>query len=62
MARFVFTAARAESFDLEDIEFLLDKLNLQMTENALKIVENYYPNKTVKPETRFLLEELLEEK
>ena len=55
-------AARAESFDLEDIEFLLGKLNLQTVENALKIVKNYYPNKIVKPETRFLLEELLTEK
>ena len=55
-------AARAESFDLEDIEFLLGKLNLQTVEDALKIVKNYYPNKIVKPETRFLLEELLNEK
>ena len=55
-------ASRAESFDLEDIEFLLDKLNLQTIEDALKIVENYYPNKIIKPETRFLLEELLEVK
>ena len=55
-------ASRAESFDLEDIEFLLDKLNLQTVEDALKIVENYYPNKIIKPETRFLLEELLEVK
>ena len=55
-------ASRAESFDLEDIEFLLDKLNLQTVEDALKIVENYYPNKIIKPETRFLLEELLKVK
>ena len=55
-------ASRAESFDLEDIEFLLDKLNLQTVEDALKIVKNYYPNKIIKPETRFLLEELLEVK
>lgn len=55
-------AARAESFDLEDIKFLLNKLNLTTSESALRIVENYYPNKIIKPETRFLLEELIEEK
>ncbi len=55
-------ASRAESFDLEDIEFLLDKLNLQTVEDALKIVKNYYPNKIIKPQTRFLLEELLKVK
>ena len=55
-------AARAESFDLEDIKFLLAKLNLQTVESVLEIVKNYYPNKIVKPETGFLLEELLEKK
>jgi Nucleotidyltransferase of unknown function (DUF6036) len=55
-------AARIESFDVDDIKFLLDKLKLQTIEDALKIVENYYPRKTVKPETRFLLEELFETK
>lgn len=55
-------AARIESFDVEDIEFLLAKLNLQTIEDALKTIENYYPNKIIKPETRFLLEELFEKK
>jgi len=55
-------AARAESFDLDDIKFLLDKLKVQTVEDALRTVENYYPHKIIKPETRFLLEELFEEK
>lgn len=53
-------ASRAESFDLDDIKFLVDKLQLQAVEEVLSIVENYYPHKNLKPETRFLLEELLE--
>ena len=53
-------ASRVESFDLEDIKFLLDKLKLQTVEDALQIVKNYYPHKQIKPETRFLLEELFE--
>jgi hypothetical protein len=53
-------ASRADSFDLDDIKFLVDKLKLQTVEEAIGIVENYYPNKNIKPESRFLLEELLE--
>jgi len=53
-------AARAESFDLDDIKFLVKRLELQAVEDVLKLVENYYPYKNIKPETRFLLEEILE--
>lgn len=55
-------SSRAESFDLDDIKFLVDKLKLQTVEDVLSIVENYYPNKNIKPESRFLLEEFLENK
>lgn len=55
-------AARAESFDLEDIKVLIIKLNLQTVEAVLNLVANYYPNKNIKPETQFLLEEILENK
>ena len=53
-------AARADTSDLEDIEFLLRHLNLKSVEDVLKIVREFYPKKEVKPETVFLLEELLE--
>ena len=55
-------AARVESFDLEDLWFLIDELELPTVEDVLQIVENYYPNKIIKPESRFLLEELFEKK
>lgn len=55
-------ASRAESFDLDDIKFLVDRLNLQTVEAVLNLVANYYPNKNIKPETQFLLEEILENK
>ncbi len=55
-------AARAESFDLEDVKFLIQKLDLQSIDKAVNIVAKYYPNKIIKPETLFLLEELLEGK
>lgn len=53
-------ALRAESFDAADVEFLIESLNLNSVEEALKIVENYYPKKTIKPETVFQLEEIFE--
>jgi hypothetical protein len=52
-------AARADTRDLEDIEFLLSELKLENVEAVLKIVQNYYPQKEVKPETVFLIEEVL---
>jgi len=55
-------AARAESFDVDDIKFLVKRLELRTVEDVLRLVENYYPNKNIKSETRFLLEEILEEK
>lgn len=45
---------------LEDIEFLLEKLQFKTIAEVLETVANYYPNKQIKPETVFLLEELLE--
>lgn len=53
-------AARADTSDLDDIEFLLAKLNLKKLDEILTVVREFYPKKTVKPETVFLLEELLE--
>lgn len=53
-------AARADTSDLDDIRFLLKRLQLQSVDDALKIVKEFYPKKAVKPETVFLLEELLE--
>lgn len=52
-------AARADTFDLNDIAFLSDHLGIKTVEQAIEIVQNYYPNKTVKPETIFLLEEII---
>jgi len=53
-------AARADTMDLEDIEFLLSALELKDVEQVTGIVRNYYPHKNIKPETVFLLEELLQ--
>jgi hypothetical protein len=52
-------AARADTEDVADIEFLLKELNLNEILQITEIVRKYYPNKTIKPETTFLLEEII---
>ncbi len=53
-------AMRAESFDAMDVECLIKHLGLNKSEEALKIVAEYYPKKVIKPETIFQLEEIFE--
>lgn len=54
-------AVRADTEDVSDIKFLLKELNLDEVGQITEIVRKYYPNKTIKPETGFLLEEILEQ-
>lgn len=53
-------ALRAESFDADDVKFLIKHLNLKKIEDVLKIVENYYPKKEIKLEKIFQIEEIFE--
>ena len=53
-------AMRAESFDAEDVEFLIKHLNLKNFDEVLDIVAEYYPKKDVKSESKFQLEEIFE--
>ncbi|MEO6390967.1 MAG: hypothetical protein ABIP75_03890 [Pyrinomonadaceae bacterium] len=55
-------AARANTNDRRDIEFLIAKLNLATVGEAIAIVEKYYPHKQIKPVTQYLLEEIFEQK
>ena len=52
-------AACADTEDVSDIEFLLKELKSNERTQIAEIVRKYYPNKTIKPETEFLLEEIL---
>lgn len=54
------SAMRAESFDADDVRFLINHLNLKTVEAVLEIIAAYYPQKNVKPETVFQLEEIFE--
>ncbi len=52
-------AARADTEDVSDIEFLANELKFDKISQITEIVRKYYPNKIIKPETGFLLEEIL---
>ena len=53
-------AARADTEDTLDIKFLSNELKLTDRTQIAEIVRKYYPNKIIKPETEFLLEEILQ--
>lgn len=53
-------AARANTNDRRDIEFLAEKLKLTKADEAIAIVEKYYPHKQITPATQFVLEEIFE--
>ncbi|MGI9141447.1 MAG: hypothetical protein ACR2GJ_10095 [Gemmatimonadaceae bacterium] len=45
--------------DEEDVRYLLRYLNLERAEDALAIVERYFPADQIPPKTRFALQEIL---
>jgi hypothetical protein len=53
-------AARVDTQDKADIEFLIKKLDIRSPEELFKLIENYYPRQQVKPATRFFIEELFD--
>jgi hypothetical protein len=53
-------AARGDTRDAEDIRFLLQYLNIQSVEQAVQLLEQYYPQSRVLPRTQYFLQELLE--
>jgi hypothetical protein len=51
-------AARVNTWDRSDIEFLISELNLGDVPQVIEIVEQYYPHKEIKPETKLFLKEI----
>ena len=52
-------SARFDSYDREDVEFLLKYLHLKNPGDVFSIIEKYYPRFQISPKTQFLIEELL---
>lgn len=53
-------SARFDTHDRDDVAFLITYLKLKGVEEALALVEKYYPRRMVPAKTQFLLEELFE--
>ena len=51
-------AARVDTMDRQDIQFLINKLGLTKPEQVFSILEKYYPRQQVKPATQYFIEEL----
>lgn len=48
-----------EFHDEDDVRYLLRYLNIERVEQALTVIERYFPADRIPPKTRFALEELL---
>lgn len=54
-------SARFDSHDLDDIRFLIQKLQLKTVAAVFETVEKYYPRKAIPPKTQFVIEEIMED-
>lgn len=54
-------AARAGTYDREDVKELIEILDIKSAEEVLDIVEKYYPKNQIKPQTQYFIEELFQE-
>ena len=54
-------AARVDTSDRDDMRLLIRELKIQRLDDALQVVEKYYPRNLVKPATLYFLEELFDE-
>lgn len=52
-------SARFDSFDRDDVQFLMTYLKLKTPEQVFAIIAKYYPHEKVPPKTQFLIEELM---
>lgn len=53
-------AARAGTYDREDVEKLIELLDLRTPDEVFNIVEKYYPKNQIKPQTQYFIEELFQ--
>lgn len=54
-------AARVDTTDKADIQFLIRLLKIECAEQVFDLLEKYYPRQMIKPATQFFVEELFEE-
>ena len=54
-------SARLGSKDLDDIQFLLNKLQVKSIDDAISIIIEHFPEDRILPKTRYILEEFFTE-
>ena len=54
-------SSRADSYDAEDIRFLLTHLGIKEWKEVEGILKKYYPDNLVPPKTMYFVQEILEE-
>lgn len=54
-------AARVDTTDRQDIQFLIGELGLTRPEEVFAVLEKYYPRQQIRPATQFFVEELFEQ-
>ncbi len=55
-------SARFDSFDRDDVQFLMKYLKLKTSEQVFVIISKYYPHEKVPPKAQFLIEEIMGKK
>ena len=53
-------SARWDSYDREDVIFLIKRLGYRRPNDVLRMIESYYPQKKILPKTQFFIEEIFE--
>lgn len=53
-------SARFDTHDSGDVGFLISYLGLKNPEEVFRVIERYYPEKSIPPKTRFFIQELME--
>jgi hypothetical protein len=55
------TSARFDTFDKDDVVFLIQHMNLKTTQEVFDTILKYYPREKIPPKTQFLIEELFQD-
>lgn len=52
-------SARWDSYDKDDVIFLIEKLGIKEPSEVFQIIEKFYPKSVIHPKTQFFIEEVL---
>ncbi len=53
-------SARWDTHDREDVIFLIQFLKIKTEKEVFRLIESYYPKKTIPPKTQFFIEEIFD--